>query len=215
MRIEINRLLAPITALGEGRRIALWTQGCRLACPGCASVDTWLPGDGTDVDVDELATRIVTEIVERGLDGLTLTGGEPLDQADALAELVVAVRSRLNGWDGLARFDVLVFTGYRAAAAAKRAGRLWGMVDAAVCGPYRRTQPSDAPLIASANQELCALTELGRSKYPPPSTAARMQVVADGSELVMVGLPRPGDLSLLEKRLAQRGVHLGGVSWRS
>lgn len=215
MRIEINRLLAPVTVLGHGKRIALWTQGCRLACAGCASVDTWIPGQGTEIDVEELAARMAAEVISRGLNGVTFTGGEPVDQADALSALLSALRSRLEGWPGLATLDVLLFTGYHKAAAAKRAGPLWQMIDAAVCGPYRRDEPSTAPLVASANQELCTLTELGGSRYPIASKAPRMQVVADGRELLMVGLPRAGDLNLLEERLSARGVQLGGVSWRS
>jgi anaerobic ribonucleoside-triphosphate reductase activating protein len=210
--VEVNRVLAPVTVLGHGRRVALWVQGCRLACPGCASVDTWAAGGGTGWDAATLAAALANAIVEGGLDGLTLTGGEPLDQAEALAAVVeqvrVAVAGRKNG------FDVLAFTGYPAPSARKRAGRLWSLLDAVVAGPYRRDQPSAEPLIASANQRLVRLTPLGRARYPLRDATPRMQAMALDGELIMVGLPRPGDLDRLEAGLRQRGVILEGVSWR-
>jgi anaerobic ribonucleoside-triphosphate reductase activating protein len=210
--VEVNRILAPVTVLGHGRRAALWVQGCRLACPGCASVDTWARGAGADWDAATLAAALTDAIAEGGLDGLTLTGGEPLDQAEGLAAVVEQVRAAAAVREG--GFDVLAFTGYAAPAARKRAGRLWPLLDAVVAGPYRRDQPSDEPLIASANQRLVRLTPLGRARYPLRDATPRMQAVALDGDLVMVGLPRPGDLDRLEAGLRQRGVILEGVSWR-
>jgi anaerobic ribonucleoside-triphosphate reductase activating protein len=111
-------------------------------------------------------------------------------------------------------FDVLAFTGYAPAAAPKRGGPLWAPLDAVVAGPSRRDQPSEEPLIASSNQELLLLSDLGRARYPLPPAAPRMQAVAADGELVMVGLPRPGDLERLEEGLRRRGVTFGGASWR-
>jgi anaerobic ribonucleoside-triphosphate reductase activating protein len=213
--LEVNRILAPVTVLGAGKRLGLWVQGCRLRCPGCASVDTWIPGRGRRLEVAELARTISAEAIARGLDGLTLTGGEPFDQAEALAALVERVRGGLTGWAGAGGFDVLAFTGYAAAAAPARAGALWKRLDAAVCGPYRPDQPSQSPLVASANQELLVLSDLGRSKYPLAPCAPRMQAFCDGEDLTMVGLPLPGDLDAIARRLAERGVALGRVSWRN
>jgi anaerobic ribonucleoside-triphosphate reductase activating protein len=216
--IEVNRILAPVTVLGWGRRVGLWVQGCRLACPGCASVDTWQRGAGRDWAADRLAEVLAQTALQGDLDGLTLTGGEPLDQAEALAQVVrqvtAAVRQARAGDSHPKPFDVLVFTGYPAAAGRRRAGPLWGLVDAAVAGPYRQAQPSAEPLVASANQELLALTALGRARYPLSDQTPRMQAVAADGDLVMVGLPRPGDLDRIEAGLRRRGVFLGEVSWR-
>ncbi len=206
-------MLAPITVLGVGRRLGLWVQGCRLRCPGCASSDTWVEGEGRMVDATELADTIVAEIQARRLDGLTLTGGEPLDQAEALAVVVERVRQSLAGRED--RFDVLVFTGYAARAAPRQAGRLWSMIDVAVCGPYRHDLPSELALVASANQKMVILSQLGRSLYLLPADGPRMQVVSDGTELMMVGLPKPGDLDVLRQRMADKGVMIEGVTWRS
>lgn len=215
MPLYINRVLAPITVLGAGRRVGVWVQGCGLACPGCSSVDTWDRARGTQLEPEELAATIADQVTRENLDGLTITGGEPLDQAEQLAALVMELRARLAAWPKAAAFDVLLFSGYSSKAATGRGGSLWSLLDAAVCGPYRHQLPSDVPLVASSNQELIVLTDVGRNKYPLELTAPRMQLVSDGESLTMVGLPRPGELDLLASRLAERGVKLTEVSWQT
>jgi anaerobic ribonucleoside-triphosphate reductase activating protein len=213
--LRINRVLAPITVLGAGRRVGVWVQGCGLACSGCASVDTWDPTQGALNDPASLAAILADQVLVQDLDGLTITGGEPLDQPDQLAELVRILKAHLDSRALAADFDVLLFSGYAVKAARKRAGELWSLLDAVVCGPYRRNSPSELPLLASSNQELLTLTDLGQRRYPLKDQAARMQVVSDGDTLTMVGLPRPGELDLLASRLAARGVELAGLSWQS
>ena len=215
MRLEINRLLAPVTVLGAGRRAALWVQGCGLRCPGCASTDTWVVGESLEREAADVAGTIVDLVADQDLDGLTLTGGEPLDQADALAELVRAVRDGLTSRARERPFDVLMFPGDGARAARARAGRLWGLVDAAVCGRYLRDAPSEVPLIASRNQERVVLSDLGGRLYPLAAGRPHMQVLADGADLLMVGLPRPGDLDAVGERLAAVGITMGSRSWQS
>lgn len=215
MNLEISRILAPVTALGFGRRLGLWVQGCRLACAGCASVDTWNTGVGEHWNSDDLAALVLREVRAKHLDGLTITGGEPLDQSGALAHLVETVRAGLVAHVTASPFDVLLFTGYPTGSARKRANGLWNLVDAAVCGPYRRSVPSDAPLVSTRNQELVLLSDLGRDRYPLSEGAPRMQVVAEGEDLIMIGLPRPGELNVLAEKLQSRGVLIGRPSWLS
>lgn len=215
MALSVNRILAPITVLGAGRRLGMWVQGCALACPGCASVDTWNKDLGSRHQPAELAAGLAEQIKLANLDGLTITGGEPLDQAEQLAELLSELRAQLESWPRAAAFDVLLFSGYTLSVATKRAGHLWTLIDAAVCGPYRKQLSSDIPLVSSSNQEMVLLTEVGRSKYPLNDVGHRIQIASDGHSLMLVGLPRPGELDLFATRLAERGVELEGVSWQS
>lgn len=214
MRLQLNRILAPVTVLGYGQRIGLWVQGCGIACPGCASVDTWEPSGGESRDVDGLAAQVVREIISRRLVGVTLTGGEPTDQAPQLELLVLKVREYLSVAGYEAPVDVLLFTGRPARAAAARAAGLWKLLDAAVCGPYRRDEPGEEPLLASANQELVLLSPLAAERYSRSDDVARLQVVSEDGQLLIVGLPRTGDLDRFESLLCKRGVSMRGNSWR-
>lgn len=86
---------------GPGVRFALWVQGCSLHCPGCWNRDTWKfrPRDVWDVEI--LVARVLSE---PGLEGVTLLGGEPMDQAEQLIPFLERVRG--------AGLSVMTFTGY-------------------------------------------------------------------------------------------------------
>ncbi|QAY71440.1 4Fe-4S single cluster domain-containing protein [Xylanimonas protaetiae] len=205
--LRLSRTLSPVTALGPGRRVGLWVQGCTIGCAGCASQDTWDAGGGDEVSVPGLAALLAARVDAEGLDGLTVTGGEPLQQAQAVTAVLRLVRAAHP------ELDVLVFTGYAAAAARRRAPELFAVADAVVAGPYRRDRPSDHPLLASANQTLELLTARALTRYA--GLRPRIQVGADDDDLWLLGLPEPGDLDRVREALAARGIHLEGASWES
>ncbi len=213
--LRIARILAPISTLGPGRRVAVWVQGCTLACPGCASTDTWDPHGGTLTTVSQVAATICRLFCEdRSLTGLTITGGEPLQQPVALTRLLRQLRS---AWDSADRqIDVALFTGYRLRAARGRGSTVLDVVDLVIAGPYRAHAGHGGGLRASANQQIEALTELGRTRLAGmPLESPTMQVAMDGeNDLLLVGLPRPGDLDRMRGRLSDLGVILEEVSWQ-
>ncbi len=213
MRLQLNRLAHPITVLGPGRRLGVWVQGCHIHCAGCASIDTWDPTRGHAVDTELLASECADIISEAGLSGLTITGGEPTEQPEALTYLVTRVRVLLDE-RGTDPVDVLMFTGRTAQAAERDAPALWGVVDAAVCGPYLAGRPGSSPLIASSNQRLVIRTPLGDARFAAESRRSRtLQTHVNDGEVTLIGLPGPGDLPRIEEALRRRGVVLEGRSW--
>ncbi len=93
-------------ALGPGRRFALWVQGCCFNCPGCVA-PAWIPQINNQlVSVTSLAEQI-TQIP--GLSGMTLSGGEPMLQAESLSALIDAVHLVKPN------FTVICYTGYNLA----------------------------------------------------------------------------------------------------
>ena len=107
--IELNKAHWPVTVLGPGRRVGLWVQGCSIHCPGCVSQDTWTPDPATAIAIDALVAWC-REVTSDALDGITISGGEPFDQPDALLRLLVA----LDAWRAAAslEFDILCYSGY-------------------------------------------------------------------------------------------------------
>lgn len=209
--LQLNRILWPVTTLGPGVRVGLWVQGCTIGCRGCASTDTWADDGGTSVAVTDVADQVTAAALASGATGLTVTGGEPFQQADAVAALIDSVRSR---WPGGEPMDALVFTGYTAPAARRISPALWRVADIMVAGPYRRDRPSGHPLIASSNQTVEVLTALGGERQETLSVGRRMQVAVEGDVVSLVGLPQPGDLDRLRIALEGRGIRLGSVSWQ-
>lgn len=205
--MRISRIHAPVTVLGPGRRVGVWVQGCTLACPGCASQDTWDAAGGRTVTIDDLTA----EIDDLGHDcgGLTVSGGEPLQQADELAELIALVRGRRPDW------DVLLFTGLAPDEWTNPQQAAAALADAVVAGRYRVDRPGTQPLRASANQQLILTGPRARERYTDlRDQDGELQAVFDDRGLTMLGLPRVGDLPRMERALRARGVTLSEVSWR-
>src|SRR5262245_31579103 len=72
---------------GPGIRYVIFLQGCPLRCKCCHNPDTWQLYSRKKYSVDELMDDILKyrSFIKRG--GMTLSGGEPLLQADFAAEL--------------------------------------------------------------------------------------------------------------------------------
>lgn len=208
-RIGLSRLHFPVTTLGPGSRAGIWVQGCSIHCPGCLSRDTWAPA------VMLTATGKVSDWVEgqacEGLTGITVSGGEPLDQPAPLQALLADLRSR----PALAQLDILLYTGYAYGAVVRRHPAVLELVDAIASGPYIGSRPSTHPWMGSGNQVLTLLTERARERFVPSPGSRQLQVSADGGTMWITGIPGPGDLERLQARLEERGVLLRDVSWRS
>jgi anaerobic ribonucleoside-triphosphate reductase activating protein len=213
MNLRLSRVHYPVTSLGPGRRIGVWLQGCTIGCPGCISRDTWRADGGAEVPVGELLAWC-RGYDPAGVTGVTITGGEPSEQPAALTALAegLAGLGRRHGW------DLLCYTGVEEDDFARRCPGPYATVDALVTGAYRITEPTDLVWRGSANQRLIPLTPLGHARYDRHLTdrtdRPAIQVRVDDERVFLIGVPRRGDLSKLERLLADRGVRLEGVSWR-
>ncbi|RLQ01395.1 radical SAM protein [Micromonospora sp. BL1] len=217
MDAQISRLHHPVSVLGPGRRAGIWFQGCGIRCPGCVSVDTWRPDPGSTVSVAAVLDWL-RSLAGSEVDGVTISGGEPTDQPDALAELMRG----LAGWraerpSGLREPDVLVYTGREPDWVRGDGARLLAGADAVVAGPYDAARAGTAALRGSDNQELITLTPLGARRYADADRLPRAAVqveVSDGA-VWMIGIPLPGDLAAVRQAVTDRGVHLRGPSWQT
>ena len=202
MRVAVSRIHFPVTTLGPGRRLGVWLQGCSIRCPGCVSVDTWNPGIG------EVAIGQLLEAVARhadAADGLTVSGGEPFDQPEALAAL-------LREWRRLSVRSTLIFTGREMAAISPWLESNPGIVDAVMTGPFRSDLPQTLALRGSDNQRLRALTPLGAELSAfdrlADATDRRLDVMFDeDGDAWMAGIPARGDLARLRRVLVEAGHH--------
>lgn len=88
---------------GPGIRFTIFTQGCAHHCFNCHNPETWDFDKGKDVDIDELISKINRNPL---LQGITLSGGDPLYQVNACLELVKKVKE-LNS-----DLDIIIYTGF-------------------------------------------------------------------------------------------------------
>ena len=81
---------------GPGLRYAVFTQGCPHACPGCHNPNTHDYHGGKTADTQRLIDAMKANPL---LDGLTLSGGEPLLQPQAAREMAEMAKAQgLNVW---------------------------------------------------------------------------------------------------------------------
>ncbi|MFH0240943.1 4Fe-4S single cluster domain-containing protein [Streptomyces sp. HK10] len=225
MEARISATHFPLETLGPGRRLGIWFQGCSLACAGCMSRHTWDAGGGRAERIPDLL-ELWEAALGGGAGGLTVSGGEPLEQAGALAELLsgasrlrdLACRRR-NGSGDMP--DLLVYTGYEPAELTSGRRRALRHADALITGRYRAGQPTRLVWRGSANQRLRPLTPLGKARYAPhltrESTGARLQAVVNAGEgcgVRLYGVPLRGELRRVERGLKEAGVTLRRPSWR-
>lgn len=91
--LHIMAVTGPDINNGPGFRVTIWVSGCTHACPGCQNKHTWKYGKGHKLD-DMIPyhitckEKILNLIGDKHIDGVTISGGDPLDQsAQALKEL--------------------------------------------------------------------------------------------------------------------------------
>jgi anaerobic ribonucleoside-triphosphate reductase activating protein len=189
--IRVATIVEDTAAEGPGRRFALWVAGCPLRCPGCCNPEMFDARGGVATSVDALAARA---LALPGLDGITLLGGEPFEQAAALAALAARVRA--------ANRTVMVFSGYTLAELEGRAARdpgtaaLLAATDLLVDGRYDRTQPEPPPpvgrrWIGSANQVIHYLTAAYRADDPcwRAANTIEVRIARGGSAITINGWP--------------------------
>lgn len=86
---------------GPGIRLVVFTQGCRHNCPGCHNPETHPFIGGTQIDIDEIMNMASKNPL---LDGITFSGGDPFEQAEACSELAAKAKA--------AGLNIITYTGY-------------------------------------------------------------------------------------------------------
>ncbi|HDS0916532.1 TPA: radical SAM protein [Pseudomonas putida] len=204
MDLSLSRMHFPVTTLGPGRRIGIWFQGCSIRCPGCISADTWGPGHRR-LSLEQLLEQITPWLQEA--EGITLSGGEPFDQFDAL-------RSLLEGLRRLSKLDILVYSGYSLEQLDERLLQTNGLIDALISDPYIEALSQTMALRGSDNQRLSLLTPLGRARLGDyerllePTDKALDLMFDESGSVWMAGIPRRDDLLRLRDLLHEQGHHL-------
>ena len=216
MRIRLNKVHFPVTTLGYGRRLGVWVQGCSIGCRGCVSRDTWDAAGGWLADVAEVVAWCDARR-GHGIDGVTISGGEPFEQPQALTSLLEALdvwRRRIER-----PFDMLCYSGFTLARLERRHADILALLDVLIPEPYLDGRGAPGQWRGSSNQPLVPLTQLASVRYGDESRFAdatpRIQVNVEHGSAWFIGIPEPGDLARLEDRARARGVLMEGVSWRA
>lgn len=145
---------------GHGLRAAIYLSGCSHHCPGCHNPDTHNPQNGKQL-THEMISEMAAQISQRPfLDGITLTGGDPLyDSYRTLAfisELVKKLDEKPNIWlyTGYTYEEVIELTHQNMAANVL----INAYTDVLVDGPFLEEQANKTlAFIGSSNQRVIDL----------------------------------------------------------
>lgn len=202
MNIAINKVHFPVTTLGCGRRLGIWTQGCSIHCPGCVSRDTWDTEARHQIALEDLLAGCAAWLAQA--DGVTISGGEPFDQPDALRELLHQLRARTAG-------DLLVFSGYPHERLRERHADILALADVLISEPFVAHAGQTLALRGSDNQRVFLLTPLAQSRYPADldrrawEPQRHLDLMMEGDDLWMAGIPEPGAMAKLREKLRALG----------
>lgn len=175
--LRVAQIVVGTRAEGPGLRAAVWVQGCTLRCPGCCNPEMFAAAGGTLVDPAALVAGWPDD-----LEGVSVLGGEPLEQPDAVAALLGAARRR--------GMSTMVFSGYTLAEIRERHAHVLEAVDLLVDGRYDRTRPDSARRwVGSTNQVMHFLSDRYTPTDPAFTEARTVELHLRDGELVVVGWP--------------------------
>ncbi len=151
MDISLHAILSRSRANGPGVRIVIWFQGCTLACPACFNPLTHSQAETWVVPIADILKKIVT--ASREVEGVTISGGEPLQQPASLESLLKGIREQTN-------LSILLFSGYKRTEIERMplGPSILGLADVLIAGRYVRDLRCGRGLRGSSNQEVCFLT---------------------------------------------------------
>lgn len=183
--INIGYYCYPIQSLGPGNRFVLWTQGCNRSCYRCASPNLQSLAGGEFYSVDAL----IKLMQKSNCRGLTISGGEPLLQAQPILSLLQKVRIVLPEW------DIILFTGFLLEEIELDVRpQLVRLVDLLVDGPYVDSLNNGIGLRGSSNQNFHFFSQrLYSSSHEITSCPhpKRQLILLSDEEMLAVGIASP------------------------
>lgn len=144
--LRVLNVTAPDINNGNGVRVTLWVAGCRHHCKGCHNEWTWDYNQGkkfTDEnDLNDILNELEKWLTKDYVEGLTISGGDPLDQDDEaleqLLDIIGWVRSHFAY--GKEFRNIWLYTGYTLdhirTYGTKMQNKIVDSIDVLVDGPY-------------------------------------------------------------------------------
>ena len=195
----IHGFVAPSRVNGPGARAVVYFQGCNLGCVGC-----WNPAThaftGLPRGLQDVAEQVASAHQTHAIDGVTFSGGEPMQQALDLLDLIRLLKHARP------ELSIGMYSGYtqreldsgrfwtRDGIAQEARSRVWADIkrelDFAVLGRFVAARPSKFPLRTSANQVLRLFSDRYREEHFKP---LEFEVNIESAGLVQItGFPLAG-----------------------
>lgn len=172
--LNIHAVLPQSEVNGPGERLVIWTQGCTKGCKGCFNESTWSFKKNKFVFSRKLAAHVISSNPE----GITLTGGDPLEQPEALLEFLRALHGDGSGESLRADFlpkGIICFTGFLIEELDGAAAECLEYIDLLIDGRYVEQLRYTSGLAGSSNQRFHFSSLPGRGE----SRLQRSEILID------------------------------------
>jgi anaerobic ribonucleoside-triphosphate reductase activating protein len=168
-------------ANGPGARFVIWFQGCTLGCAGCFNPTTHVTGSAATPLADLFAQIEAARTSANPIEGITLSGGEPMQQLPAALALLQFARSR--------SLSTMVFSGYTIEEIRGLSGgpEVLALIDVLVDGRYRSDLRLGVGLRGSSNQRVHLLTERYQQRDIDDAPLGEVRISPDG-DVVLTGV---------------------------
>jgi anaerobic ribonucleoside-triphosphate reductase activating protein len=196
----LHALIPTSRANGPGLRTVVFFQGCKLHCVGC-----WNPNShhfhGGDIKDEDVLQEVLRARQEHALEGITFSGGEPMQQAGSLLQLIQCLQQQAP------ELSFGMFSGYAEHELAQGQYWIWGdgfsqqhrkrlwheiraFLDFAILGRFNQAQPSHMPLRTSRNQVL----RLFSDRFTPADFSEQLTEVSihEDGQVEVTGFPIRG-----------------------
>lgn len=189
MNINVNHYNLKTDLLGPYIRSVLWVQGCKKKCKNCIAPSTHNLDENLMLSCDILASLFS---VQKDTEGITITGGEPFLQCEALFELVTEIKKvRPN-------YGVIVYTGmkYKEIAESNNDSvkKFISVVDLLIDGEYEMEKPDKRFAVGSSNQNIIKLSkryddDVINQFYYNNKNSSKIEIHVNNNKVSFTGVP--------------------------
>lgn len=179
--IRISHIEESTNLLGPYNRFVIWVHGCCFNCKGCLAENT-KNGTYEEVEADDLAQKIINSECE----GITISGGEPFLQADALLNLIRDIKVHRD-------IGVIVYSGFTLGELERddEKAPLLSEIDLLIDGRYIKELDDNRAYVGSSNQIIHYLssryTSIGKEYYAAEKRRAEIKLT--GTQAILIGVP--------------------------
>lgn len=100
-KVRVSGIIEESISNGPGLRMVIFAQGCKHNCPGCHNPQSHDFVGGYELTIGEIMDMVRDNAL---LDGITLSGGDPFEQAHGFSQLAKLAKSE--------GYHVTTYTGY-------------------------------------------------------------------------------------------------------
>ena len=190
-KVYIDLIHYPLYTLGPGERVGVWFQGCDFKCSECIATHTWKQTEEKSMHIESL----IEQLKSISLKKLTISGGEPFNQPEALLKLVKSIRYKFD--------DIMLYSGYKYSYLQENFPEILDLMDVLIDGQFVKTLPTDKIYKGSNNQKIFLFNRDLVDTYSEYilQTKQKLQIVQKEKETYVLGIPKSTDTQSVKEIL--------------